>query len=297
MSDPSKMSGQPILPDTISTTSSQASADGRLHCDLPVGPTPDLFGLGPLPASRSARQARARRAMTDATCGLRGWLSSASAALQSSLESRLRRQLDGAGSTLFSLIWKRRATPAGRPYFQLVASARRTSGTAFGSWPTPDTMMGPHGARGVSSNPKHQSAQGLEAIALRASWPTTTAKDADSTVRSKAKDVTLTEAARRASWGTPAARDVKGANMKSRLERHGKADDQLANQVVHLTSGAMPNGSPAATARRGQLNPDHSRWLMGYAAAHICCAPTATQLSRSSRRNSSARSVEVCNGG
>jgi hypothetical protein len=45
--------------------------------------------------------------------------------------------LDGAGSTLFSLIWKRKATPAGRPYYQLAASARRTSGSGFGSWATP----------------------------------------------------------------------------------------------------------------------------------------------------------------
>ncbi len=52
------------------------------------------------------RRQRARRPMTNATCGLRGFLSSASATLQSSLESRLRRRLDGAGSTLFSLTWK-----------------------------------------------------------------------------------------------------------------------------------------------------------------------------------------------
>jgi len=46
----------------------------------------------------------------------------------------------------------------------------------FASWPTPDTMSGPHGPRGVSSNPKHQSAKGLEAVAL-ASWPTPAASD------------------------------------------------------------------------------------------------------------------------
>ena len=75
--------------------------------------------------------------MTSVICGLRGFLSSASASLQSSLESKLRRQLDGAGSTLFSLIWRRKATPAGRPYYQLAVLGRRTSGSGFGSWPTP----------------------------------------------------------------------------------------------------------------------------------------------------------------
>ena len=91
----------------------------------------DLFGPVPVPVSPSPQQAKARRPMTNATCGLAGFLSSASAALQSSLESRLRQLLDGAGSTLFSLIWKRKSTPAGRPYSQLVVSARRISGNEF----------------------------------------------------------------------------------------------------------------------------------------------------------------------
>ena len=60
----------------------------------------DLFGQEVVPASLSAPPERVRRPMTSATCGLRGFLSSPSAALQSSLESRLKRQLDGVGSTL-----------------------------------------------------------------------------------------------------------------------------------------------------------------------------------------------------
>ena len=81
--------------------------------DSPDGPTTDLFGQAVVPASLSVPPARARRPMTNATCGLRGFLSSPSAALQSSLESRLMRQLDGVGSILFSLTWKAKATPAG----------------------------------------------------------------------------------------------------------------------------------------------------------------------------------------
>jgi hypothetical protein len=42
-------------------------------------------------------------------------------------------------------------------------------------WPTPDTMDGPHGARGVSSNPKHQSAKSVDAIVK--GWATPQAND------------------------------------------------------------------------------------------------------------------------
>lgn len=39
-------------------------------------------------------------------------------------------------STLYSLTWKRTATPAGRLLFRLQASTPSTNGTGFGSWPT-----------------------------------------------------------------------------------------------------------------------------------------------------------------
>src|SRR6516164_5768532 len=129
------MFGPMISPDTSGFTSSPASGGGTTPYRCPD--TLDLFGQAPAPASPSVPPARARVPMTSVICGLRGFLSSASADLQESLESKLRRRLDGAGSTLFSLIWRRKATPAGRPYYQLAASARRTSGSAFGSWPSP----------------------------------------------------------------------------------------------------------------------------------------------------------------
>src|SRR6516225_4408181 len=124
-----------MLPDTSGCTFLPASGGGT--APYRCADTLDLFGRDPVPASPFPPPARARVPMTSVICGLRGFLSSASASLQSSLESTLRRQLGGAGSTLFSLIWRRKATPAGRPYYQLAASARRTSGSEFGSWPSP----------------------------------------------------------------------------------------------------------------------------------------------------------------
>ncbi len=70
-----------------------------------------------------------------------------------------------------------------------------------------------------------------------------------------------------ASWATPTARDSKGANRRGFKDRSdSRKGEQLANQVVHegplTASGPMPNGSPAATEKPGQLNPALSRWLM-----------------------------------
>jgi hypothetical protein len=344
-----------------------ASAAGRSPSDSPGGPTSDLFGAAAAPASPSHPPERARRAMTNATCGLRGHLSSPSAALEQSLVNKLKRRLDGAGSTLFSLIWKRKATPAGRPYYQLAASARRTSATEFGSWPTPNHNSTGAGHEGRDGGFNLQTAAQLaswptpmagtpaqkgyneagntdasrKTVAL-ASWPTprvaadrtsTTAMDRQdsmsalsleqvsetaaglipreieklrpemrarlgfaawstptqqdqassgaagySTESGRHSGTTLTDAANLAAWPTPNA--MEGGQTS----RSGKRKDEKL--MGGLVSGPTPSGSPAPTEKPGQLNPELSRWLMGYSAAHLSCAPTAMPSSRKSRLRS-----------
>jgi hypothetical protein len=364
----------PTLPATASAISSLASADGPSPCVSPDGPMTDLFGPVPVPANPSAPPARARRAMTSATCGLRGFLSSASYALQSSLESRLRRQLDGAGSTLFSLTWKRKATPAGRPYFQLAASGRPISDSGFGSlahwsspqaeeasespmtkdarnkrlraagkakgcgsyrlgtqaqlaswatprsteaghssgnparaldgrsrledqvfmasWPTPTHGDGAStGAAGYSTESGRHSGTMLT-DAARAAWPTARATDGEKNVRTaggaaremerKGGPQDLNQAATLASWATPTA------NEKVRIEEFMAGRQLNAREALGPTS----NGSPAATGKRGQLNPAFSRWLMGYSAEHLSCAPTAMPSRRNAPPNLSEQQCE-----
>ncbi len=130
---------------THSAISSQASEDGALRYGLQDGPMTDLFGQAVAHASPSALQAPSVAAKMSATYGLRSSASSASAALQRSLASRLPALLDLPGGTMWRLTWKAKTTPLRRQICQLHASVDRTHERASTGWlPTPRASMGTH---------------------------------------------------------------------------------------------------------------------------------------------------------
>ena len=130
------MLNPPTLQATPNAISLLVSESGAMRYVNQDGLIVDLFGQVVAHASRSAPQATKKELPTSATSGLSGSISSASAALQLSLVSKLKQQLDTAGSTLFKLTWKEKTTPAGRSVSLLRASGHRTSGSDSGSWPT-----------------------------------------------------------------------------------------------------------------------------------------------------------------
>jgi hypothetical protein len=169
---------------TPNAISSQALPDGASPSGYRCGLTSDLFGQDRAPASPSQPPEKAKHQAMNATSGPTGLNLSGLADRQSSLANRLKRRLDGVGSTLFSLTWRKKATPLGRPYYQLAASGRRISDSDCGSrapsarvaterdgnlpthdirggvaaWPTPRTTDG-HG------NKEHgQGGQGLHTV-------------------------------------------------------------------------------------------------------------------------------------
>ena len=270
------------LPDLFSAISSPVLAVGATPCALPDGPRTDLFGRAVAPANPSAQPVPGVALQTSGTFGLPGSTSSASADLTLSLVSRLKQRLTTDGLTLFSLTWREKVTPAGRLVYRLAASARRTLGKDCGSWPTPNAMEGGQTSR--SGNRKGELLMGG-----LVGWPTPIVGDTTGGPRPpdsrRGPAPGLQTAAHLASWPTTSTRDHKGGYRGGRM-RDGKISTDTLDVAAQLTSGQTVIGSLAEMENTGQLNPAHSRWLMGLPPEWDACAPTATPSSRKQRKHS-----------
>ena len=123
--------------DTDKFISSRESEDGLSPSDSRDGLTTDPSGQEAVPVSRFRALDNEKDMPTNAISGPLFNLSSPSADLQWSLESRLQAAMGESGSPLYALTWSHWDMPAGLPICRLRASARRTSGNGYGGWPTP----------------------------------------------------------------------------------------------------------------------------------------------------------------
>ncbi len=289
-----------------SATSLPASESGAWRFVEPDGPMNDLFGPAVVPANLSARQAKGLGLLTSGTYGRRSSTSSASGALQSFLESRLRARMQTLGSTLYKLTWRAWVTPSGVSRFRLRASVPRTSGTGTTGWPTPTAALAEKGVRtfeGGLIEAMRNHGPDLAAMVCLAGWPTTTSTDA---LRMPSRDfatsnITLNHAAVLSSWATPSARDWHSASgspefLAERAEQtRGKPLSEQAFTLLpgparRTASGEMLTGSSAGMESGGQLSPAHSLWLMlgPMGAVWSACAPPATR-SRSAKPKLSSK--------
>lgn len=177
--------------------------------------------------------------MTSGTYGRTSNGSSSSAALQKSLESKLRALTQGHGSILFKMTWKEWLTPSGRSRSRLRASVLGTSVTACTGWPTP--MV--NNVRGPQKGPNREGGMCLGMCAALSAWP------------------------------TPSSTIVDAKPRPPITSGRKPTDPQigLADIAVHLT------GSHAATESIGQLNPALPRWLMDLPEAWDRSAPYSSE--------------------
>lgn len=317
----------PTLPDTPNATSSPGSASGASPSATPDGLTTDPSGQPLALANLSARQAKAAGLLTSGTCGRQSIGLSASVALQSSLANRLAATTASLGSTLYSLTWIKRVTPAGHSIPALRASGRPTSGSDFTGWATPtvaERERSPEIIAKLAQKRLEECGQTTVPLycieqAQLASWATPSARDHKDATDPATRNCTeererhdqLPRQVHMAGWPTPVANDDNKTpeahlRMKQRMgERDGSNSDRQAItslQVMAQTvgparltaSGELLTGSDAAMESGGQLNPAHSLWLQlgPFATAWALCAGRVTPLTRRRRKDSSAPSME-----
>ena len=312
------MSDQMNFKNLLNVTSSQGSGSGVTHSDPQGGKTTDRSGQDLVRANLSAAQVIEKGLLTSGTSGLTGSTSSNSADLQRSLANRLRRKTASVGSTLYKLTWKERTTPSGHLISALRASVLRTSGNVSGSWPTPTTRDGKGGYQGGRIRNGRISTDTLDVTAQLSGWATPTSMTGGTNIAPShlnGKHGWNTGAqAQLAGWATPNTMDslpLRSREAMIRMHQTTRKNrsfpcnlrEQVSPEMIEAVmeakgevtpeprpmrltvSGQMLTGSSAEMESGGQLDPSHSRWLMGLPPEWDASAPTATPSQRKSRKD------------
>jgi len=270
-----QMLNQKNLKDTHNTTFSQESEDGHLQLDLLESVNQSELLQEVHHANHLAQQGSEKDTQTSDTWLRTGSGWSQPSGLLGSLASKWQPQLKKTiGSMIYLMHWKQKVTPRGRPYSQLVASGRRISDSDFGlrhGWSTPVT---------------HNAKQG--------GYPAEFTRNTMQ-LGTQVHLTDFSETSKAAGWPTPNTMDTVDRQQERPSRAATNRDSGYISEVVLRlkenpeparlkTDGTILTGSSAGMESGGQLNPAHSRWLMGYPAEWDAFAPTEMPSSRKSRQ-------------
>lgn len=249
------------------------SVDGAMPSDSQIGPMTDQCGQEAVRASHLAKLDCEKEQPTHATSGRSSIASSASAALQLSLENKLRARMDAYGSPEYALTWKHWDMESGLPICALRAFPLPISDRDFSGWPTPQAL---------SFDQSHQpgmNAQMAKTLAIVRGWPSPRANKrgpSDSHGFSPLAAVQL-------GWATPTAITNTGGAALCKWGGTG--------------SRAKLREAVGNTLLNGALAPAFPLWLMGYPIEWARCAEQVMPSSHKSRQNLSKRPSRKPTGG
>jgi hypothetical protein len=292
-------------------TSSPASPDGTWPCNLQAGQVTGPYGLEAVPASLFRRPVSAKGKRTQGISGQNSSALSPSAALQSSLASRLQARMAAHGSLEYELTWKELDMQSGPPICALRASARLTSDKDFTGFPSPraedsescgarisrgvaDTLTAvarltgyptPKTPTGGANSKREERGSGgadLQEIAQTTGWHTPHCPRKNDFEHSKS-----TYLDRQASgWASTSARDYKSEKATEEFNQK-REEHPRGKPLSYQARGITGTSAISQTEKSGALNPGLPRWLMGFPIEWCACAVTAMRSYRKSRKSSS----------